>query len=190
MYIKHLHIVDIQSIIVMILIIVIIFLLYWNKCLLCLKHGYNLMKVKVLFFKKPLKWGRDQDSRREGYGAHLLPQTHQKYAYMWNSCCRRPLKQTKLQERSPCNQVGQENARHKDRTDKPGRESWKRKDSLALRTLQQPGGLWERIGSWRGLVSTLWEECAHADLLAVRTERDRCWQLPLCCTVYSETHAG
>ena len=108
-----------------------------------------------LFLKKPLKWGRDQDSRREGCGAHLLPQTHQKYTYMWNSSCRRPLKQTKLQERSPSNQVGQENTRRKDRTDKPGRESWKRKDSFALGTLQQLGGLWEQIGSWRGLVSTL-----------------------------------
>lgn len=54
MYMKHLHIVDIQSIIVMILIIVIIFLLYWSKFLLCLKHGYNLTKVKVVFFKRNL----------------------------------------------------------------------------------------------------------------------------------------
>lgn len=34
---------------------------------------FNESKGCLFFKKKTLKWGRDQDSRREGCGAHLPP---------------------------------------------------------------------------------------------------------------------
>ena len=57
--------------------------------------------------------GNIQDGRVGGLGAHLPPKTHQNYIYIWNNSHgkleigqRDPI-QPKLQESSPCKQVGQ-----------------------------------------------------------------------------------
>ena len=63
-----------------------------------------------------------------------LPQTHQKYIYMWNNSHRKPTGNwqkisytQKLRERSPHNWVGQGKRSHQDGTGSSGRDTWRRR---------------------------------------------------------------
>ena len=51
-------------------------------------HKSSPILIRALFLKV-IVGGRDQDGGVKGYGAHLPPQTHQKYIYMWNNSQRK-----------------------------------------------------------------------------------------------------
>ena len=92
----------------------------WSRCLYSQFPPFPELSLLLVWPLLPLSplgkncRGFNQDGGIEGHGAHLFPQIHKKYIYMWNSYHRitiehywmENLRYLEVQGRSPCNWVG------------------------------------------------------------------------------------